>query len=200
MCLALQEMILHLKKKNSISINSIYPSAKESPTTSKGGVVVVKLNPIKNVSDSPQVHAKLSYVDWQDNTYNSTHTIKLVNSEHYSSTSIRKAILLTRYVHLTKHYLAHCHYKSLAPKISLATGIIPAKYSDIGAFEGEMKPSVPKTDSYLTMMKHFTSHFEQEQDLINDLELIKVLEKINQLMQQMQKKEKETRKSKNDDD
>jgi len=196
------------KKANTILINSIYPSAKETPTSTKGGVVLAKLKPNNaSITAITEVNATLKYVDWQGKATSSSQIVKIANNESYSNSAVRKAILLTRYVHLMKHYLHDYHKSITVPSVNKTTGLtIPSFAPEDGAEGGAgagagaggsvvgsvIKSVTQKNEtSYLELIQFFASYFETEQEKISDTDLTKVQEKLSQIMEMIVKARKE---------
>jgi len=176
------------KKSSTIEISSIFPSQKETPTTTKGGCVLIKLTKKEEASkkDDLTISLKLSFTDWEGNSRTCTQSVQLPLTENYSSTAVRKAILLTRYVHLTKHFL-HDFHEQQRCCISMASGISPPII--IPKTDNEQKEHTKKNknmfdrEGYKKMFEAFNSHVQSELDHLKDEELVKLQEKLNKMME-----------------
>jgi Ca-activated chloride channel family protein len=186
------------------SVISSFPSPKENATVTKGGAIVVLLEP-KSSSDSNQsLTLKVTYEDREGKTYNDEEILQIPqvkpNEEYYSNISARKAILLVRYVNFMKFFLGDClnfsnnlrsgkesskEKQVMKPSKDLnQTGIpIPSPSDD----QKQGSVSRPLFDpSYLDLMKKFLEYMKNEMLVINDKQLDRELKSLVQIVEKVE--------------
>jgi Ca-activated chloride channel family protein len=162
-----------------LSINSVFPSAKENATLNKGGSIVVLLEPDSKSDSNQSLTLKVTYQDRDGKTYNDEETLQIPqvkpNEEYYSNLSARKLILLVRYVNFMKWFLSDClkfqpknQTEKLNPSKNLnQTGIpIPAASDDQD--EGYSVAEPLFDSSYKELMKKFLEYMKKEMSVIQD--------------------------------
>jgi len=88
------------------------------------------------------------------------------DSDTYSGTAVRKAIVLTRYVNLIKHWIADTNTQAY-PAVTKETGILPPNKKP----ESE-NASKDVSPHYRDMFKIFLDHLYQEADALDDQKLV----------------------------
>jgi len=95
-----------------LRLDAICPSPKSDEGGIKGGVVVLKLRK-KNPENTEGGHLalQLSYTDWDENKHNQETMLPFpgdpTDSDYYQNSTIRKAVVLCRYVKLMKEVLGN---------------------------------------------------------------------------------------------
>jgi len=99
-------------------ITSSFPSPKEHPTTTKGGVVLIKF---KRNPQKTQIVFKCSYKDCEGNSYADDIVVNLpsLSEEYFEGSAVRKAVLLTRYVNIMKQFIRESSVNRDSSKQSL---------------------------------------------------------------------------------
>eukprot|EP01125_Pyxidicula_operculata_P016820 TRINITY_DN582_c0_g1_i2.p1 TRINITY_DN582_c0_g1~~TRINITY_DN582_c0_g1_i2.p1 ORF type:complete len:675 (-),score=160.07 TRINITY_DN582_c0_g1_i2:58-2082(-) len=163
---------------NKIRMSCIFPSPREDPRFSKGGAVLVKLAP-KDVSriktlKEVSLDLSLSYMDMDDNKHNDKSVAKIElpeNGEYYSGTAVRKAIVITKFVSLLKHWIKDTVSKVKTSTINSTTGITPPPLE----FKEDKYSRVSKTVSkeYKKMFSSFTKYVNDHIEKIDDESVLK---------------------------
>jgi len=167
----------HPKKGRLTFIDSCFPSQKEDENATKGGMIVVKMN---KLTDNPTTSIKfrITYEDTYGTKYedHDTLTISAHEDDFYETLSIRKAILLVRYVKFFKNFLsdAGTSQPSMNDKVGI---VIPSDLED--SRRGHSKSIAPEYDA---LFKKFSEHFTKEMDAIGDSSLEKELQNLQACM------------------
>jgi len=121
----------------------------------------------------------LQYVDYLTNKHTSTQTLELstLDKNYYSGTAVRKAILLTRYVSLLKHWIRDTSIDQTNPSVSEIDGIPIPSVTAPEPLTSQKKVSA----HYRTIFQKFISHIEQESDQLHDEKLSDLQEKLSAL-------------------
>jgi len=174
------------KKGRLLFMDSMFPSLKDNDTMTKGGVVLVKLKKLSTLSSTLTLHT--SYADVDGNKFNETDSIQFPDTQNsedfYQNASIRKAILLTRYVSFMKHFLRDSKSSkgNEVPSIDLKTGITipslekPTEYNSRAYM-------VPLKGVYKDLFERFIAYYEREVDAIGDKTLEKELKQLLQIIE-----------------
>jgi len=171
------------KKGECVKMISLFPSAKEEPTTTKGGVVLVKLLPKMEMKESEVVlNVVTTYFDEENKKHSQQEPVKFslpASSEHYANNSVRKAIILSRYVNLMKHWIRDTSTSSTRPRISRDSGIlVPAVVPPKATNHSKMV-----TPHYRELFQLFMKYLENQSDDLKDDKLVSDLEeKLNSIV------------------
>jgi len=155
-------------------MDSSFPSVKTGETETKGGVIVVQLKKI-NSSDAP-ISLLTKYKDRLGKEFAEEQDFKFPNAEEecYENLSVRKAVLLTRYVSFMKHFLRDAAKQSAEPSLGASTGIIPPTVLDKDDKQANgMVPLKPLNESFQKLFKIFLQYYEKEMEIIKDKQLEK---------------------------
>eukprot|EP01125_Pyxidicula_operculata_P012346 TRINITY_DN4052_c0_g1_i1.p1 TRINITY_DN4052_c0_g1~~TRINITY_DN4052_c0_g1_i1.p1 ORF type:complete len:676 (-),score=152.50 TRINITY_DN4052_c0_g1_i1:123-2150(-) len=174
-----------------LKITSIFPSAKESKDFTKGGVILVKLRKNSPTLASTEVSFSLEYTDYEDKLQKKDITVKLddiaSDTSKYANSSVRKAILIARYVNLLKHWIidraneVNGKDQEAKPTISESTGILPPPLPT-----GD-KPSNHRIDKiisphYRHLFQLFSKYLIEESNYFDDESVIRDIdEKLTNL-------------------
>jgi len=157
-------------------MDSCFPSVKESSTMTKGGIVVIKLKKTSEKSAS-EIKLKVSYTDADGTKYKDSESVKMPENsqEYYETKSIRKAILLVRYVNFMKQFLYDMNAGSKVPTVGDSGIPIPApNHKD----KNNVSDKKDLEEPYKQVFQKFMSHFEHEMDVIEDKILDKELKQL----------------------
>jgi len=174
-------------------MDSTFPSPKENATMTKGGIVLVKLKKVK--SGSAELKLCTSYEDENANKFSEKESIQFpeeVKSEElYENASIRKAILLTRYVNFMKHFLRDSKIPKdnkvdIVPSINFTTGITVPEFQK--SSNSSASYLQPLKGAYKELFKGFIDYFEKEVDVIQDKTLEKELKQLSTIYEVSDKK------------
>jgi len=134
-------------------VTSSFPSPKEDPNTTKGGVVLLKF---KRNSQNTQIMFTSSYIDCEGKVYNDEHVIKLPPSPEencFEGSAVRKAVLLTRYVNIMRQFIQ------------------------------EAKTTKSQNSEHIqSALKKFRSYYVKEADELHDSTLLKELKMLDQFI------------------
>jgi len=184
----------HPEKGRLLFMDSSFPSLKEGSNMTKGGVILVKLK--KTGTTSPLLKFNTTYEDREGKKYTQSEEceLKYGEEEFYQNISIRKAILLVRYINFFKHFLRDMapSKKSVEPSISKKTGItVPSLLSKAAKKSYSTTSMSPLETGWKELFKEFIAHFEQEMKLIEDQSLDKALKQLITIYQLEKPKENE---------
>ena len=170
---------------NLLHIVSLFPSQKSDPNMTKGGVVLVKLKPKKTLADNEQTEATISCTLQYEDRYN--RCITLPNSPCRfditdqgtvgPSSSVRKAVALTRYVNLMRHWINDMHSSEDA-SVNSTTGITPYN----GPISFPASPVKVMDDNYRKIFRQFIDYVSEEIEILNDNSLLSVVDKIQTVL------------------
>jgi len=175
-------------------LDSSFPSPKEGANMTKGGVVLVKLKPKKPGQGNAKIQFKLSYTDRFGTKYNETEVFEIPSSasssssssssssteDYFQDSSIRKAILLTRFVTFMKHYLRDAangktepimKQQGLKPFTPPIPGATPTHSESPGAMRALKDP-------YREVFTTFIAHFKKESAAVKDEALDRELQQL----------------------
>jgi len=155
-------------------INSCYPSLKEDPRSTKGGVVLIKLKP--QTSNLNTLKFKISYSDREGKKFEDYQDIRFpeyIGKDIYTGSAVRKTILLTRYVNIMKLCITDLENKAKKP-LYIYNGI---PFPEIKDKCETLTTPIP----YLDAIIKFKDYFTKEADSLSDITLLKELELITVL-------------------
>jgi len=164
-------------------MNSGFPSPKEDPNNTKGGVILIKLKPKVDVSKLRKLKFKTSYSDRDGKRYEDYQEVDfpiLGVNDIYTGSAVRKAILLVRYVNFMKQFI---NDQKNNHKPQYDTNGIPVpqlKESTVSDFGTSMKPI---DDTYRSFAERFRVYFTREADVLTDTTLLKELELLNKILE-----------------
>jgi len=169
-------------------MNSGFPSLKEDPNTTKGGVVLIKLKPKSgwfsstDISKPIKLKFKTTYCDREGKKFDDYQELDIpgfTDSDVYSGTAARKAILLTRYVNFMKQFIRDQKANTKHPYDKLGIPIPQVKDSKSSDYGSPMKELEP---AYLTVVEKFREYFTKEADALSDAKLLNELELVNKIV------------------
>mmetsp|Transcript_25455 Transcript_25455/g.35706 ORF Transcript_25455/g.35706 Transcript_25455/m.35706 type:complete len:500 (-) Transcript_25455:92-1591(-) len=159
-------------------VDSSFPSQKQSDTQTKGGVVLVKLKKLSSQKSS-ELKFVVTYKDRYGQVYQDKDSLKIEDhsGDFFETISIRKTILLTRYVNFFKSYLADVRTdRDSKPSMSTSVGIpIPQVTRDNSSYAMRMKPL---TAEYQLIFKSFIEYYTKEMSVIEDTQLDRELQPL----------------------
>jgi len=165
-------------------MDSSFPSPKESDTMTKGGVIVVKVKKTGDGSTQDHLNFRTAYKDRDGKEYCEVDPFEFVNSgtNFYSNVSIRKSVLLVRYVNFMKNYIRDCRLGKRSSKtntmsMTKETGIFIPELSEARE-ANDLVPMNPLTPEYKEIFKAFIDYFEEEMEAINDPKLDRELQQL----------------------
>jgi len=179
-------------------MNSGFPSLKEDPNTTKGGVVLIKLKPKSGWFSSTDVvkptklKFKTTYCDREGKKFEDYQELTfpgLSDSDVYSGSAARKAILLTRYVNFMKQFIIDHSSNSNYQFDKLGIPIPKVKETNVSSYGSSMKPL---DDTYHSITERFRTYFIKEADALGDSKLLKELEIINKILDLKEDQSKNT--------
>lgn len=166
-------------------ISTLFPSKTEGGET-KGGVVLLKLNPTGEVTESSKISLNVNYENRQGDveTVSSDITFGVQEGEFYQNSGIRKAITLARYVDFLQNWLIDERILAQAdvrrPHVNMDDGIVvPDPRIELGKWERQSTPLNVMVE-YKVLMQTFNAYFESEMHELAD-------ETLNQEMNLLQK-------------
>jgi len=169
-------------------MNSGFPSLKEDPNTTKGGVVLIKLKPKSgwfssaDVSKPTKLKFKTTYCDREGKKYEDNQELNfpgLNDSDIYSGSAARKAIVLTRYVNFMKQFIIDHSSKNNHQFDKLGIPIPKVKETNASSYGSSMHPL---DATYRSIAERFRDYFTKEADSLGDAKLLKELELINKIL------------------
>jgi len=169
-------------------MNSGFPSLKEDPNTTKGGVVLIKLKPKSgwfsntNTNQPSKLKFKTSYCDREGKKFEDFQELDFPaqsGNDIYTGSAARKAIVLTRYVNFMKQFI-NDQKNNRKPQYDRDGIPVPhvtdSKSSDYGT---SMKPL---DEAYSSVADQFRTYFTKEADVLSDKTLLKELELLNKIL------------------
>ncbi len=167
-------------------VNTLFPSASNSQSQVKGGIILIKLK--KNSNSNNDMKLTVEYKDRKLKEYSSEEKVIIPAKvgEHYDNTGIRKGIALTRYVNLLKNWLLYEKTEKAQYILDKEDGIVDFEYTenDIRDILGQYERTSEKltvNKKYKEYFKTFNKYFKEEIKQIGDDTLeqeIKVLDKL----------------------
>lgn len=166
-------------------ISTLFPSKTEGGET-KGGVVLLKLKPTGDVTESSKISLNVNYENRQGDveTVSSDITFGVQEGEFYQNSGIRKAVMLARYVDFLQNWLIDERVLAQAdvrqPHVNMDDGIVvPDPRIELGKWERQSTPLNVMVE-YKVLMQTFNAYFESEMHELSD-------ETLNQEMNLLQK-------------
>ncbi len=176
-----------------LHINTLFPSASNSSGEVKGGVILLKLNKIKDGEN--EFDLKVTYETREGKKEEDISKVRFEQTdEYYNNTGIRKAIVLARYVNLIKDWTTCERDKDdrffITPEIGIIdwydTNVKDEEYYDdyyYGYYSENERISVNLTvsDEYKEIFKKFKEYMKEQIDILEDesmKEELYVLDKI----------------------
>jgi len=176
-------------------MDSSFPSRKEGTSMTKGGVVVAKLKKTTGASDTMKM--TVSYEDRNGKKYTDYQTFQIAckndNENYYQDASIRKAVLLVRYVNFMKHLLRDARalngenivISSMDNKLGIPVPALLDKKDKSHTHSVQLRPLEANSQS---LLKQFMDHYEKEVEAIADNTLDKEMQQLIKLHQTVDKK------------
>jgi len=169
-----------------IYISSLFPSSKQDNKTKKGGILLIKLKPLNSTHYQRKIDFKTTYRDRFDKEYVEEYSLKIPDTQininngqdYFQSISIRKAILLVRYVNFMKNYLRDAVKKSKQPSITIMSGILIPEMITKRNNDHQKIPMRPLDENWVSLFSAFISYFRAEMEIINDIELNKIWKQL----------------------
>jgi len=192
------------EKGRLLFMDSQFPTPKEGTTMTKGAIVVCKLKPTSGgvvTSDAP-VKLRVTYKDKHNKEFSDTEEFRFASSSSspFQDTSIRKAVLLLRYVNFMKHFIRDCERADTAntktgtaelrPSISLKSGIGIPSLKDASQKEDQHRSAQLRSlqgSDYQELFQLFSKHFEDEMRAIGDETLEKEFKQLTTIRDFAQK-------------
>ena len=169
-----------------LHIISLFPSQKSDPNMTKGGVILVKLKPKKTLADSAETESTIRCTLQYEDRYHKC--ITLPNSTcHFDvndlgttghSSSVRKAVALTRYVNLMRHWIHDMHNDPSTASVQATTGITPYD----GPITFRKQPRVEIDQHHLSIFQQFIKYMNDELEILNDNSLLTEVEQIQTIL------------------
>jgi len=164
-------------------MDSSFPSLKDGSNMTKGGMILVKIKKSNNNNDqnvSSAIKFTTSYDDRSGKPYSFSEPFEMKDGseEYFETSSIRKAILLVRYVNFFKHFLRDSENNQKSPSINTTTGItIPALLSKQNRSNRNVK-RLPLGEEWKLLFQKFLHYFEEEIRATGDTTLEKELKQL----------------------
>ena len=178
-----------------MKVNTLFPSSSNSSGETKGGVILLKLNPLMlSDEESLQLSNKtkliVSYKDRSGKEHRNEQevTFEKGDREYYDNTGIRKAIVLTRYANLMKEWILFERFEKNEFVITEETGIKDCNYTkeEIYRMLGENERTSVKLsvgEKYSSTMSKFKEYMKKEiaeigdEDMQQEIEILDLLTK-----------------------
>ena len=146
------------------SVNTLFPSPTEGGET-RGGVVLVKLAG----QPAGELTLRASWEDRSGSTDETTTTIAFPDTspEHFDTTGIRKAVLLTRYADLLQNWMIHERDEDRIVVEPHDEITVPPEELPLGEWEQQSQP-LSVSSPYATRIRRFREYFRAEADQIGD--------------------------------
>lgn len=165
-------------------VNTLFPS----PTTeegAKGGLVLLKLT---RTSDAPDITLTARYEDRAGQRHITTQRISFLAREaSYDTPSIRKGILLSRYVTLLRNWIVADRQADKAVTADLPATLrrggiaeMPDAPAELGEWERQSQ-RLRVSPAYREAFAHFRRHFAEQADLCQDPDLARELAILDKL-------------------
>ena len=169
---------------NLLHVVSLFPSQKLDPNMTKGGIVLVKLKPKKTLADAEDTESTIHCTLQYENRYNKCITSPISTSRFNVndlgtsglSSSVRKAVVLTRYVNLMKHWIHDMHgsTSSVHPMSGIPPYLGPLYFSE--------NPKNVIDEHYKKIFLQFITYLTGELEILNDSSLVSHVTRIQQLL------------------
>ena len=188
-----------------MKVNTLFPSSSNSEGEVKGGVVLLKLNPLMFVQEYPSApHSTkiiVSYKDRNGKVHSNEQEVNFekVVEEKYDNTGIRKAIVLKRYADLMKDWVLYERASSKVDNnvmtknkvlVTDETGIIDCPYlepEDVKTFLGEnerQSQRINVSEEYVNSLMKFKNYIKNEITEIGDDEMNQEVELLDRLVKE----------------
>lgn len=164
-----------------MSVNTLFPSPTENGA-SKGGVVLLKLN---RTGDDPSLELTASYEDRDGADHASTQRVTFADREpeYFETTSVRKAVALSRYATLAQNWIEYERAELAgADADAPATGIDESGGADLGDWERK-SADLRVSPAYAERIATFKEYFATEADAIGDESLDRELETMARILE-----------------
>lgn len=168
---------------NLLHIVSVFPSQKSHSNMTKGGIVLVKLKPKKTLAGE-ETESTISCTLQYEDRYNKCITSP-ISTCHFNvndlgiaglSSSVRKAVVLTRYVNLMRHWIHDMHGSTSS--IHPASGIPPY----VGPIVYSIHHKTVMDEDYKRIFVQFIKYLNDELEILNDNSLISHVDQMQQLL------------------
>ena len=178
-----------------LNVNTLFPSSSNSEGESKGGIILLKLKCKASCGtglEYENIALKVSYNDRDGNAHSNTQNVQFgnINTENYTSTGIRKGIVLVRYANLMKNWIL---YERSNGKdvfyIDTNSGISDGNYTkeQINKLLGEnerISVKLSVSEEYAENFRRFKEYMEKEISEIGDFEMKQEIEILNSVTNQ----------------
>jgi len=170
-------------------LDSSFPSRKEGSNMTKGGIVVVKLK--KPGNTPPKMKLVIKYEGRDGQKYEDVDEFDpgdFATSpvDKFQDSSVRKAVLLVRYVNFMKHLLndARSNESQDIAIVSMdsKTGILPPQVKNTINHNSSLRLRPLNKDSKV-LIKQFVDYFEREMEAIDDKTLDKEMQQLVTILQ-----------------
>ncbi|KAL6074867.1 Ubiquitin [Balamuthia mandrillaris] len=179
-------------KDELMNVASLFPSKKDESGQNKGGIILLKLRQTSEDISSSFINLDISYTDRSNKTYEDNTRVQLPLEElkngeskgYYGCSGLRKAILLSRFVTLIKHWSddERTGDARTKPTITKGTGLLlPTKEADGQTVDYSTTPLVV-SPHYRSLLKAFSDHFEEQIDELGDETLQKEVEIMQRII------------------
>jgi len=178
-------------------MDSSFPSRKEGSNMTKGGIVVVKLK--KPTNNPPKMKLVIKYEGRDGKKYEDIDEFdpgdfSTSSVDKFQDSSVRKAVLLVRYVNFMKHLLndARSNESQDIAIVSMdgKTGIPPPQVKKTISQHSQLRLR-PLNKESKVLVKQFADYYEREMEAINDKTLDKEMQQLTTLLQTGENKNEE---------
>jgi len=166
-------------------LDSTFPSRQEKSGMTKGGVVLAKLSKNSGNPDN-NITVKVEYEDKHAKKYQDSSVFQFpTKDEVFDNLSVRKAVLLVRYVNFFKQFIRDQNASLTSPSVNAKSGIVVP--SLVNENPSSHKYSMePLNAEYKDTFKKFIDHFEKEMDVIEESQLEKELSQLTTIYESNQ--------------
>jgi hypothetical protein len=178
--------------------DSSFPSMKEGEDMTKGGITVVKIQ--KSSPEAAPVfklkwecgvmkktnewHFRTTYYDRNNKKYEDNEEFVIpeeaekASGDYFQDTSIRKAVLLVRYVNFMKNYLENAKKtQKNRPMGMVKRGIFPGVTMKVPPAQDEQQVTAQNEETKESFKK-FIDYFEREMEAVDDRMLDRELQNL----------------------
>lgn len=192
-----------LPSDRGILIECIGPSAVDESNKIKGGVVVAKLQAVSDLSATTKLSCRLQFEDRDGVVHEDEQDVEVPASSPsilFQGKAIRKAVLLVRYVNISKHWMLDENRRFQAneqedvsynvnnnspqyqPTITTATGITPPPLDQADTRKQKKRVPFAVDPHYHQLISAFLSHYKSEIAEIGDEKLEPYIETMQKLV------------------
>lgn len=159
-----------------MSVTTLFPSRTEDNRT-EGGVILLRLEPQEG---DGQIRLQARYRDRAGTQHKTERVVDFGGNSapHYDSTGVRKAVALTRYASLMRHWAAH--ERALDAGESVETPADGIAHDDPGTWEQQSVP-LRVSEPYGERIERFTAYFRAEMQRLNASRMQQDLRVLDQL-------------------